>query len=81
MKLKFNSNLDYQLDAIKSVTDIFEGLPIQNESFGIDFGRESGTFFNELGFCNTLSISDEQILKNLQSIQSLNNVPKSLNLI
>ena len=81
MKLKFNSNLDYQLDAIKSVTDIFEGLPIQNESFGIDFGRESGTFFNELGFCNTLSLSDEQILKNLQSIQSRNNVPKSLNVI
>ncbi len=40
MKLKFNSNLDYQLDAIKSVTDIFEGLPIQNESIGIDLEKD-----------------------------------------
>lgn len=27
MKLKFDSGLDYQLEAINSVTDLFEGLP------------------------------------------------------
>ena len=27
MKLKFDSNLEYQLEAIRSVTDLFEGLP------------------------------------------------------
>ncbi len=28
MKLKFDSGLDYQLEAISSVTDLFEGLPL-----------------------------------------------------
>ncbi len=29
MKLKFDSNLEYQLEAIQGVTDLFEGLPQQ----------------------------------------------------
>jgi len=27
MKLKFDGNLEYQLEAIRAVTDLFEGLP------------------------------------------------------
>ena len=33
MKLKFASGLDYQLEAIKSVTDLFECLPEQQALF------------------------------------------------
>ncbi|MBF0203728.1 MAG: DEAD/DEAH box helicase family protein [Desulfamplus sp.] len=87
MKLKFNSSLDFQLDAIKSVTDIFEGMPRQNSGLQIDFGKTAGTMFNDFGIGNSLAItpeemfSQEQILKNLSTIQSRNNVPKSLMLI
>ena len=28
MKIQFNSSLDYQIEAIKSVTKLFEGQPI-----------------------------------------------------
>lgn len=80
MKLKFDSGLDYQLEAIKSVTDLFEGLPVQSAGLSIDFGRTEGDFFNELGTGNSLMLSTEQILKNLHTVQLRNNVPKSRNL-
>lgn len=81
MKLKFDSGLDYQLEAIKSVTALFEGLPQQSEGFQIDFGKTAGSMFNELGIGNSLMLTPEQMLKNLHAVQSHNNVPKSRTLI
>jgi len=81
MKFKFDSGLDYQLEAIKSVTDLFEGLPEQSAGFQINFGKTDGGLFNELGIGNSLILTPEQMLKNLQIIQTRNNVPKSLNLV
>lgn len=81
MKLKFDSGLDYQIEAIKCVTDLFEGLPLQNEDFQIDFGNsENHALWNELGVANNLILTPE-ILKNLRAVQSHNNVPKSRALI
>ncbi len=42
MKLKFDSTLDYQLEAIKSVTDHFEGLPARSshDLVALKFGRK-----------------------------------------
>jgi len=80
MKLKFDSGLDYQLEAIKSVTDLFEGLPFQSAGLSIDFGRTESDFFNELGTGNNLMLSNEQILKNLHTVQVKNNIPKSRDL-
>lgn len=77
MKLKFDSGLDYQLEAIRSVTDLFEGLPRQGSGFQIDFGKTDGGMFNELGIGNSLMLTQEQILINLQGVQGRNNVPKS----
>ncbi len=81
MKLKFDSGLDYQLEAIKSITDLFEGLPEQSAGFQIDFGKTDGSIFNELGIGNSMMLAPEQILKNMHNIQSRNNVPKSRMLI
>ncbi|MEZ4527390.1 MAG: DEAD/DEAH box helicase family protein [Desulfobacterales bacterium] len=81
MKLKFDSGLDYQLAAIKSVTDLFEGLPRQSEGFQIDMGRADSDFFNELGIGNSLMLTQEQILANLHRVQSRNHVPKSRTLM
>ncbi|MBL7113107.1 MAG: hypothetical protein ISS19_14315 [Bacteroidales bacterium] len=33
MKLHFDSNQEYQLEAIKAVTDIFEGKPLNGGDF------------------------------------------------
>ena len=40
MKLKFDSGLEYQLEAIKSVTDLFEGLPQQQGGLSIKLSTE-----------------------------------------
>ena len=76
MKLKFDSTLSYQLEAIKSVTDLFEGQPERSSGFQIDFGR-GGSMYNDLGIGNDLALSGELILHNLHTVQSRNNVPKS----
>jgi len=75
MKLKFDSDLDYQLEAIKSVTDLFEGLPEQDASFDKDLGK-----LEMLGISNDLKLSDEQLLANLRAVQYRNHVPKSRSL-
>ena len=80
MKLKFDSGLDYQLEAIKSVTDLFEGLPQQSAGMSITVHSEllgTGMEYNELGIGNNLILTSEQILQNLHNVQSRNNVPKS----
>jgi type III restriction enzyme len=81
MKLKFDSNLEYQIEAIQSVTDLFEGLPQEQSELKIDFGGSDSTLFNELGIGNNLILSNDQLLKNLHAVQSLNHVPKSRALI
>lgn len=80
MKLKYDSGLDYQLEAINSVTDLFEGLSPQG-AFQFSLTAAESSMFNDLGIGNSLILSPEQILKNLQNIQSRNNVPKSLKLV
>lgn len=84
MKLKFDSNLEYQLEAITSVTDLFEGLPQERDGFKITLSTERlaiGMEYNELGVGNNLILSNDQLLKNLHSVQSGNHVPKSRMLI
>ncbi len=81
MKLKFDSGLEYQLEAIKSVTDLFEGLPQQSAGFLFELGYSKSSLFNELGNGNNLILSNEQLLSNLQKIQERNQVPKSRRLI
>jgi type III restriction enzyme len=43
----------------------------------MDFQNAENNLWNELGIGNSLILSSEQMLKNLQLIQSRNNVPKS----
>ncbi len=84
MKLKFDSNLEYQIEAINSVTSIFEGLP--GDQGGLPINLDSETFapgfeYAEPGIGNNLMLSGNQLLANLQSVQSHNGIPKSRTLI
>lgn len=81
MKLKFDSNLEYQLEAIQAVTDLFQGLPSNENEFAINFGKPNDVLFNELGVGNRLMQDNEQLLKNLHAVQERNIIPKSRFLI
>lgn len=73
MKLHFDSNQAYQIDAIKSITDTFEGQPLSNGDFEFSIS-ESGTFLSENGFGNNLILSQEQLLANVKAIQERNEI-------
>jgi type III restriction enzyme len=81
MKLKFDANLEYQLEAISAVTGLFEGLPTRGNGFEINFRARGGMLFNELGAGNQLTLEPEQLLKNLHAVQERNAVPKSRSLV
>ncbi|MGC2595445.1 MAG: DEAD/DEAH box helicase family protein [Rhabdochlamydiaceae bacterium] len=79
MKLKFDAGLSYQLDAIQSVTDLFEGLPpiTMQGSLNIHFARKQDELLQELGIGNHCLMCGDLLLNNLQSIQERNRLPKS----
>jgi type III restriction enzyme len=74
MKLAFESNLQYQQDAIKSITDLFEGQPLEDSSIKSEIS-ELDTYAHIYSYGNRLVISEDQILSNLQSIQQRNEIP------
>ena len=75
MKLTFESNLEYQQDAIKSVTDLFEGQPLEDSILEFDLKEKQRSFIQ--GISNNLILSEKQILTNLQSIQTNNEIKVS----
>ncbi len=84
MKFQFNSNQKYQLDAIFSVTNLFKGQQSSEEQFGISQGKV-GSLLNShflssgyiSGYGNTLTLSTEQINKNLKETQDKNYISSS----
>jgi type III restriction enzyme len=73
MKLHFDSNQEYQWDAIKSITDIFEGQPLSNGDFEFSMAS-AGALHSENGFGNKFDLPEEQIWENIQSIQQRNEI-------
>ena len=83
MKFKYDSKLPYQDEAIRSVTDLFEGMPsdLNDLSMVLTSAESSGTLFNELGVANPPLLDTSTLLGNLHKIQARSNVPKSRSLI
>lgn len=81
MKIKFEDDLGYQLEAIQSITDIFNGQESNNTIFTVEKSVGSqiklGTAENELGIGNSLLLFPEEILKNLNEIQVKNGLPQT----
>ena len=67
--LKFDSNLKFQLDAINSVVNIFEGQPMEDSLFKTAFQKKSSELQEFAYTGNNLVLSDEDILENLKNIQ------------
>lgn len=82
MKLHFESNLDYQLQAIEAVCDLFRGQEICRTEFTVtrdpaDSQLRMGFAQNDLGIGNRLSLLDDELLGNLRSIQIQNGLAPS----
>lgn len=79
MKIKFDSNQQFQIDAVNAIVDIFEGLPVKQGNFEVNILSEyegvlKGIERSELGFGNNLTLSDNELIKNINSIQERNNI-------
>lgn len=81
MKLHFEPNLDYQLNAIESVCDLFQGQEICRTEFTVarQFGLQMplSVMPMETGVGNFLTLPDDVIESNLHNIQLRNGLPPS----
>jgi type III restriction enzyme len=74
MKLHFEPNLDYQLQAIEAVCDLFRGQEACRTEFTVtmklpDQQFTLGVAETDLGVGNRLTLLDDQLLKNLRDVQ------------
>ncbi|SDW63701.1 type III restriction enzyme [Alicyclobacillus hesperidum] len=74
MKIQFERNQQYQLDAIQSVVDIFDGQPQAAGQFETRLDAGFGGLMTELGFGNELLIDWETVVKNVKRIQTRNGI-------
>lgn len=77
MKLQFDANQDYQLEAIRAVVALFDGQP---DASHISVARDdelSSLKLTETGVANQRVISDEQWLANLNAVQKAHGIEPS----
>ncbi|MBM5810910.1 MAG: restriction endonuclease subunit R [Gammaproteobacteria bacterium] len=75
MKLHFEPDLDYQLQAIEAVCELFRGQEICRTEFTVTKPRSMGMedmYASTLGIGNRLTLLDDELLKNLSDIQIRN---------
>ena len=75
MKLQFDANQQYQLDAVAAVTDLFDGQPQGAPEYSvIQVGDWGGLFAgqarSELGVGNHLLLTPEKLLTNTRAVQA-----------
>jgi type III restriction enzyme len=85
MKLQFEPNLDYQLQAIEAVCDLFRGQETCRTEFTVTqnaVGGQGALSYAEssLGIGNRLTLLDDQLLANLNDVQLRSAVAPSDNL-
>jgi type III restriction enzyme len=74
MKLHFESSLDYQIQAVESVCDLFRGQETCRTEFTVtqqSAGAQGSLTLaeNDLGIGNRITLLDEELLANLRAIQ------------
>ncbi|ABI68850.1 type III restriction-modification system endonuclease [Syntrophomonas wolfei] len=82
MKLKFVSDQQFQLDAVASISDIFQGQAVKQANFSVASTMGSSAqgelgYQTELGYANKLDLLDDELLENINRIQLRNGLPKS----
>ena len=74
MKLEFDSNLDYQTEAVNAVTELFKGQNSMHQYFTVS---GQANLDSSQGIGNKIDISNEDILENLRKIQSYHKLAPS----
>jgi type III restriction enzyme len=79
MKIKFDSTQAYQIQAVNSFIDLFDGQPLQQTDYTIEINPsvetlQSSMFRSELGIGNNLVLDNDTIFKNLQTVQERNDL-------
>ena len=80
MKIKFIRDQEYQLEAISSIVDIFQGQAIKAANFSVSLDENINFFESELGIGNLLELTDEELIYNVNNIQMRNGLPKSIDI-
>ena len=74
MKLQFDPNQSFQLDALAAVTDLFDGQPQGAPEYAvINMGTGTGLFAGqqqtELGAGNQLLVAEDKLLANTRALK------------
>ncbi|HNP64830.1 MAG TPA: DEAD/DEAH box helicase family protein [Woeseiaceae bacterium] len=85
MKLHFEPNLDYQLQAIEAVCALFHGQETCRTEFTVtqdvdDPQLRMAFFENDLGIGNRLTLLDDELLANLHAVQLRHGLAQSTSL-
>ena len=78
MKLHFEPSLDFQLAAIRSITDLFRGQEVCRTTFTVarDTSRAGQTHLDDgIGIGNRLLLIEDDLLRNLQEVQLAAGLP------
>jgi type III restriction enzyme len=79
MKLQFDPNQQYQLDAVSATTDLLDGQPRGSPEFSvIQMGDWGGIFAGqertELGVGNQMLLPTDKLLDNARAVQQRNDI-------
>src|SRR5690348_8858557 len=79
MKLQFDPNQRYQLDAVAAVTDLFDSQPQGAPEYAVIHAEDLGELFagqtrTELGVGNHLLLPEERLPANTRAVQARNDI-------